>query len=62
MLRTLTLLALVLVLSLQACATRLPALCETDSDCMRFCDPADLVCDGGPQSESPKAFPIPAVN
>lgn len=25
------------------------ALCDTDSDCMRLCDPADEQCDGGPQ-------------
>jgi hypothetical protein len=26
------------------------ALCSTDSDCLRLCPPADLECDGGPQS------------
>lgn len=25
------------------------ALCSTDSDCMRLCDPDDAECDGGPQ-------------
>ena len=42
-----------LLLALQACAhipQDVPALCDTDTDCMRFCDPADLDCDGGPQS------------
>lgn len=27
-----------------------PAQCETDSDCLLLCEPADLECDGGPQS------------
>lgn len=26
------------------------AQCDTDSDCLRLCDPADAECDGGPQS------------
>lgn len=26
------------------------AICDTDTDCMRFCPPHDPGCDGGPQS------------
>jgi hypothetical protein len=31
---------------------QVPALCDTDTDCMRFCPPPadDPDCDGGPQT------------
>jgi hypothetical protein len=42
-------LALLVLLSVIHWTDR-PTPCTTDSECLLLCEPADLDCDGGPQS------------
>lgn len=41
--------AFILALPLTIYFYLMPQDCRTDSECLAFCDPADIECDGGPQ-------------